>query len=278
VPAGRPSASRRRWSAWLDALHELNERDPSTPILITADQRAQQSLIRSAIEAGANEVIGAAEAAIEELVWTRVKSALAAVEGHGAAAVHPDTAHATALTGIPTTSRTAALPADGAVAGIDAVIEEPDAVLSPEARGQALTRLRDAVARMPSPEHRRGPYADLLDISTPALRAAGSGRLDAKRIAARFQVSLRQLARAVPGTHQALSDKPDSPRVQGALDPFARTAAILDELLPGKLAPQWLNTPHPRLKNRTPLQALLSGDGERVARMLEIVREGGVGG
>jgi hypothetical protein len=100
--------------------------------------------------------------------------------------------------------------------------------------------------------------------------------LDAKKVADRLGVSVARIASLTPVTRQALNETPDSSRVQEALDPIARSLAVLETALAPEHVNQWLNASHSRLNGSTPLEALLDGRAERVARMLEIARDGGV--
>lgn len=231
-----------RWQArCLEAMGQLDKCCPDIPILVIADELRQRRLIEDALDRGTDEVIGTSVAAIKPLVRMRVRTVLAGFARRSA----PE--------------RTGALPY---------AIPAGDTAA-------ALARLHRAAEALPAREARAAPLADLLGIDVPSLRA-DSGRLDARRIAATFGISLSQLAKATPVTRQALSEMPDSPRAQTALDAFARTWGALSRLLPEDQIRKWLNANHERLSGSTPLEALLDGRAERVARMLESVRNGGV--
>lgn len=231
----------------------MNERDPETPILVAADASRQQKLILDALDAGADEVVGPEVLRIPALARRRVRSALANVRGTSADAW-------------------AALPTGPDDLDDGAVVEWEDGPTEAEAEA-ARARVRQAVARLPTREERSGPLAELLGVTVPELRAP-SGRLDAKRIAACLGVSLNRFAAAMPVRRQSLDETPDSARIQAALDPFARALAVLDVLLPGDVGRQWLNAIHPGLDGTTPLAAMLDGRAERVARLLEMIRDG----
>jgi hypothetical protein len=154
----------------------------------------------------------------------------------------------------------------------EAVVEWDDGPTEVEAEA-ARARVRRAAQRLPTAKERSGPLAEILGVAAPDLRAP-SERLDAKRIAARLGVSLDRFAVAIPVARQSLDETPDSARIQAALDPFARALAVLDVLLPGDAGRQWLNAIHPRLDGATALAAMLDGRAERVARLLELIRDG----
>lgn len=243
-PRTKTGSGLPRWRAQcLEVMGELDKRCPRTPILVVADELRQRRLIEDALDRGADEVIGTAVAAISPLVLMRVRTVLESF----ALRYGTESMEAPAPT---------------------------SAIATGEATG-ALARLRRAGESLQTPEDRAAPLADLLGVSVPGLRAE-SGRLDAKRIAAQFGVSLSQLAKATPVSRQALSETPDSPRAQAALDPFARTWGALSAVIPADQILKWLNARHERLDGSTPLEALLDGRAERVARLVESVRNGGV--
>jgi len=241
--------------AWLSAMKALNEQSPRTAILVAVGSGKSHDLIKVALAAGADEILRAGDAEIEELVWTRVQSALAKAEASPADA--PDAR--------PSASR----------ATTGDVVEEWDEPATPEEIRAAHERVRTALNGIPGPEERQGPLADLLGVRVPALRAA-SGRLDAKKIADELGISLSRLARIAPISRQALNETPDSVRAQGALDPLARTLHVLGTVLPGEHVRAWLYAPHARLGGQTPIDAILEGRAEQVARMVEMARDGGV--
>ena len=151
--------------------------------------------------------------------------------------------------------------------------EEP---LSDAEAEAAVERVRGTASLPLSPERRAELLAELISVPVPDLRAE-SGRLDAIRIAVALGISVRQLAQALPVKPQALSQTPDSPRAQLALHPFARTIEALRVVLPESERKAWLQTPHVRWQDRSPLQVMLAGDAEAVACALGLLRDGGVG-
>ncbi len=253
-------------TALVPLLHALLERDPRPPILVAADEARQADIIKKVLDLGVDDVISPAAAKIPELVRARVSLLLNAAARSNAGST---STAGSRVQGDDASGREAT----GAGPGESAAREEWEAPLSATEATAARQRVREAT--LPSARYRSGPIAELLRIQTPELRAK-SGRLDAKRIAKRLDVSLRELAVPLGISHQALSKTPDSERVQEGLDPIAQTLGLLDELLGRERERAWLNTPHARLGGETPLRALLSGRAAEVARMLGVVRDGGV--
>jgi DNA-binding NarL/FixJ family response regulator len=260
--------------ALISALKTMNDRSPRTAILVTVDKRAHK-LIRMMISAGADEILSAGDAQIDELVWTRVQSAIAKAEAAPAAA---HIAPAPAAPGVErriAQRRRADRHGTAPVAWTSDVEEAWEEPASADEVQAARIRVRAALEQLPTVEERRGPLADVLGVSAPGLRAP-SGRLDAKKIASQLGVSLAGLAKITPISRQALNETPDSAHAQAALDPLARILDVLDTVLPREHVTAWLNAPHARLEGETPIRAILEGRGEQVARMLERARSGGV--
>jgi hypothetical protein len=234
---------------------------PKIPVLIVVDG-SQRSIIEKALDLGAEDVITESDSRIAAVVWARVRSVLASTGRN-------------TLLSEPASNTGYRAGQDDSISDLRASgwRERP---LSDVEAAAVLNRVRRRAAALPTLADRRVPLAEVLSIATPKLRAR-SGRLDAKRIAARLGVSLRQLAKAAGISHQALSGTPDSKTAQAGLDPIARALGILDELFPtSDQVRAWLNTPHGRLDGSTPLAALLDGRAEQVARMLGGIRDGGV--
>jgi hypothetical protein len=119
--------------------------------------------------------------------------------------------------------------------------------------------------------HPPSPFPELR-IAAPNLRSP-SGRLDATRIAKRLGVPIARLAAVVGVSRQALTQTPDSPGIQHALDPIARTLHVLDETLDPDDHQKWLRTSRVNLDRKTPLDAIMNGNANTVARLLESARE-----
>ena len=112
--------------------------------------------------------------------------------------------------------------------------------------------------------------AGALTVQLPELHHPVSGRLDAQRVADFLHVPLSQLARATGRKYQSLHKTPDAPAVQEALFPIKHSLEILATVVgdPAMIR-AWLNSPHPDLGRRTPLQVMLDGHAEVVEGMLE---------
>jgi uncharacterized protein (DUF2384 family) len=106
----------------------------------------------------------------------------------------------------------------------------------------------------------------------PELHDPASGRLDAKRIGAFFDVPLAALARLLGRPLATIHKTPGARPLQEDLAVFERIAAALLHLAgsPDALR-MWMNAPNPELENQTPMALLLSGKGAVVTELLEDV-------
>ena len=104
----------------------------------------------------------------------------------------------------------------------------------------------------------------------PELHDAGSGRIDAQKLAGYLGVPLKQLADALELNYKSVHRNPAAAAGQAALQPVKRAVEILHEFF-GK--PQtvrvWLNTPHPDLAGRSALELILANKAVTVLRILE---------
>lgn len=102
-----------------------------------------------------------------------------------------------------------------------------------------------------------------------------TGRLDAKRIADYLAVPLSSLAHAIEKNTATVHKSPAAISSQDSLAPIARTIGTLMFLLRSRdqvLA--WMNSPHPDLGGRTPLNLVLAGKATTVAELLEAALAG----
>jgi hypothetical protein len=165
-------------------------------------------------------------------------------------------------------------------AGADEILYEPELSVT----ALVWRRIGHLIDRVPqSGEGEEAPVArpstattdvierDVLDIAVPHLRAA-SGRLDATKIARQLGVPIARIATVVGVSRQALSQTRDSPGIQAALHPIARMFDVLDRVLDADDQRKWLHATHAHLEGRTPLETLMKGQAETVARMLESAR------
>lgn len=114
------------------------------------------------------------------------------------------------------------------------------------------------------------PLADIrsLAAATRDLRAA-SGRLDARRVATTFGLSLTELARQIACSKQRVSKTPDGEALQPLLRPYERIAR-LRAALPAADFKAWLHTPNDHLEDRdAPIDYLKAGASRPLADFAE---------
>jgi hypothetical protein len=98
---------------------------------------------------------------------------------------------------------------------------------------------------------------------------AGSGRIDAQKVANFMGIPLKRLAEGLGLTYKAVHRNPSAEGWQEALKPVKRTLEILHEFFGSvETIRAWLNTPHPLLNDRTSLETILEGKGFAVSRLL----------
>ncbi|CAN5151095.1 hypothetical protein BH09GEM1_BH09GEM1_22550 [soil metagenome] len=297
APAGRsPSDAHRKvsrddpdfWVTWITQVEELDRRDPDTPILAAFNEHHDPALIGRAFEAGIDEIIDASVAEVAGLVRTRVRAVLQQAHPQAPDPMWDDWAPARRS---PARSRQPWHPVDtGRTAVADragtevsapeeaeALVETWEEPLSATEAEASLKQVHAMLPSLPTPAQRASSPAGIMEIHAPALRAA-NGRLDAKRIAARLGVPVSRLAKQVKVTRQALSETPDSSKIQQGLEPLASVVTMLDELLPADAVHAWLESPREQFGGASPRVALLDGRADQVSRLLEMVRDGGWGG
>ena len=255
---------------WWEAVGRLSAKEPEAGIVI-AMQEPDALAIQQAVDAGASEFIWQAELGVEPIVWSRLYDTLR--ERIASIVSEPKLRPRRRWGQRSTTGSDLPMKSTGDVPVAARVIESPAARITEDERALALKRIDDGVARLPTTEARRQPLADVMAIAVPELRSR-NGRLDSSRIADRLGVSVAQLAKLSGVSRQALSKMPDSPTVQPALDPIARSLSILDAVLPPAGVRKWLGASHPMLGDEAPLAVILDRRGESVARLLESAREG----
>lgn len=103
-----------------------------------------------------------------------------------------------------------------------------------------------------------------------SLHQATSGRVDARRVARFFGLSLSEVARLLGRSPQAVHKTPDAPGLQQPLSVLLRIATALTRLYSSpEKARIWLNAPHPDLDKARPLELITGGKAEIVADQLE---------
>jgi hypothetical protein len=110
----------------------------------------------------------------------------------------------------------------------------------------------------------------LLDVPLTQLHNPASGRIDANRVAEFLGVALPQVAAAVGAGYTAVHKTPDASSLQKGLGPIKRSLALLSRVTRNRRdARAWLNSPHPDLDEKTPLEVMLSGHADAVVTLLE---------
>ena len=107
------------------------------------------------------------------------------------------------------------------------------------------------------------------------LHDSDTGRLDAQKIADYLDVPLSKVAQALNLNYTTLHKTPAAASAQEALAPIKRSLAILSSSVGDRsniLA--WLNSQHPDLGNRTPLQVILEGHAGALCTILENALDG----
>ena len=125
---------------------------------------------------------------------------------------------------------------------------------------------RPAPAPAPSPTDPLAGVRRVLD-ATAALRSE-SGRLDARRVAGAFGLSVAELAGLLGKSRQAVSKTPDSDSLQPRLRPFERIARLRAVLSQADFR-SWLNLANDQLEGQAPLGIVRAGRPEVVANLAE---------
>lgn len=116
------------------------------------------------------------------------------------------------------------------------------------------------------------PTSDAPALAVPLveLHSAATGRIDAAKVAAYLRVPLPRIASAVGAAYAAAHKTPDASSLQEGLGRFKRVLALLTRATRNRReARAWLNTPHPDLDERTPIDIMLSGRADAVIALLE---------
>lgn len=112
--------------------------------------------------------------------------------------------------------------------------------------------------------------AATLAIPLAELHNQASGRIDAGRIAAFLDIPLPKVAAALGASYAAVHKTPDAPSLQAALGPIQRSLILIDRGTRNRREARiWLNSPHPDLGEKTPLEVILSGRADAVVALLE---------
>ena len=138
-------------------------------------------------------------------------------------------------------------------------------VLKPVQPKELLLRVRSLLGK----SHLVGtPKA--LRVTLPALHDQRTGRLHAKRIADYLGVSLKELAGALGVNYTTVHKTPHSAALQTGLQPIKRCLEILATMITDQATVRaWLNSPHPDLGMRTPMDVILNGRVGALCTILE---------
>ena len=159
---------------------------------------------------------------------------------------------------------------DAMRAGADEVLYQPE-LSSPRLVWQRIGGLIGPVpetSAAPEPAATESSRRGVLAITATDLRAP-TGRLDATRVAKRLGVPVARLATVVGVSRQALSQTPDSAGIQAALEPIGRLLHLLHDAFSPDDTAKWLRACHKSLDGVSPLDAVMSGRADVVARLVE---------
>jgi CheY-like chemotaxis protein len=153
---------------------------------------------------------------------------------------------------------------DWSVLEHDPLMEMVRSPCDPKEVIQRILRLVHAI----SPEETVNRFR-LPNLVVDELRS-DSGRIDAKLVAAMFDISIPVLARIIEAGEPAMYKTPDAKSVQPKLLNFERIAWSLLKLTGSvKGLRIWLNAPNPDLDKELPIDYIKDGHVEDVAAMLE---------
>ena len=136
-----------------------------------------------------------------------------------------------------------------------------DCIAKPFEARELVMRVRRALEAA-----RRVP---VLEVSSRELHDPESGRIDAKRVAEFLGVPLAQLAPTLGVNYPALHKTPDTAAVQPGLRPIKQSIDLVSRItLSQSDARAWLNSPHPDLGGKTPIEVILAGQAGAIVTML----------
>jgi two-component SAPR family response regulator len=117
------------------------------------------------------------------------------------------------------------------------------------------------------------PYETRVKVqSIPELRNQDSGRLDAKKIANAFGMSLADVSRSIGKSLQTVHRTSDSKSLQKDLFSYERIASALSRISNADNALKlWLNSPNNAFPENLPVDLIITGHAEMLADLLEDV-------
>lgn len=104
------------------------------------------------------------------------------------------------------------------------------------------------------------------------LRNEGSGRLDAKKIANAFGMTLADVSRSIGKSLQAVHRTSDSKTLQQDLFSYERIASAISRISnSGNALRVWLNSPNEAFPGKLPVELIAKGRANMLADLLEDV-------
>jgi hypothetical protein len=116
---------------------------------------------------------------------------------------------------------------------------------------------------------------EIPSVILPELHDAGTGRIDAQKVADFMGVPLKHLSEGLGLNYKAVHRSPSAATFQTALMPVKRSLEYLHQAFkkPATIR-AWLNTPHPVLEGQTSLEVILEGRAFAIERLLGNAWEG----
>lgn len=153
---------------------------------------------------------------------------------------------------------------DWSVLERDPLIEMVRSPYDPNEVLQRLSRLLHQISQSATPSNYRLPHQVVDDLRSE------NGRIDAKKVAEMFGLSVPALARIIDSGEPALYKTPDARSIQSKLIDFERIAWGLLKLTGSVRGLRiWLNAPNPELDKDLPIDYIKDGNVEEVAAMVE---------
>jgi hypothetical protein len=148
--------------------------------------------------------------------------------------------------------------------------DDPRGVFFGAAKGAETAEEARAAEPVHTDPRQRKDSPPSLTVTLRELHDPESGRLDAGRIAEYLSIPLKSLSELLGRGYSTVQKTPAAPSLQPTLRSVKRILEILEQVLVHRAAVlAWLNSPHPDLGRRTPLDVILQGYPDAVEDMLE---------
>lgn len=148
-----------------------------------------------------------------------------------------------------------------------------DYVRKPIDVDELLDRVKRVLASRKRPGSNRSVEVEQrprVAVRLKELHDPDSGRIDLSKVATFLGVSLADLTESLGVKYTTAYKTPAAPNLQERLAPIKRSLEILDQVIGDPIAIRaWLNSQHPDLGVRTPLQVILNGDAGALQNILE---------